>query len=118
MTAEPPTATRPPIERLVEMEPRLAALLAEARGTRPEPGVPFCAGVVWYGPTGLAKELARILGPRRVPEWQGADDPELYRIEAHDAAEAALYASLPDCEPGCFCSGPPPRFPLPSKRTT
>ncbi len=88
-------------EELEKLEPRLAALLAEARAV-PSRGKPdFCANRAWYGNgrDGLKAKLGKLAG------WnaEGAD-PRLHSEKAYDVAYQAIYEALPDCRhEGILC---------------
>ncbi len=89
-------------DRLVDDEPRLAELLAEARTVRDEGGSYFCANEVWYGygdpRRGFKARLLPLVG------WERRDGPDLLRTEqAYDVAYGFIYDALPDCRGECGC---------------
>ncbi len=90
------TSTRPAFDELAALEPRLAALLAEAQGyhaTRPRG---FCANAVFYGypghRPGLKRRLSELVG--HVSDREGV----LGTSDAYDVAYHTVYQALPDCK--------------------
>lgn len=85
-------------QRLVEIEPRLAALEGEIRAIKPGRG--FCANAVWYGYArrpSLKDRMSRLVG------WD-ATNPALRDPKAYDVAYQHLYKLLPDCRhDGMLC---------------
>ena len=96
----------PTWEELAALEPRLADLLAEIRRERPGPR--SCANARWLGygrwrGMGYKPRMARLVG------WYAAGaDPRLRTPDADEAAYAARYDALPDCD-GCACPAWPSR---------
>ena len=89
------------IEQLMKLEPRLAELLAEARGYQRDTPPDFCASRAWYGTRerpGLRARLTRLIGWAR-----SGSHPVLTRSAAYDVACDAVYGALPDCRGGCGC---------------
>jgi len=82
-------------KELTAAEPRLVALLKEARAVKDNGGPSFCANKVWYRPGGLKSRLVELVG------W-GARDPKLRSVEAYDLAYTKVYGVLPDCR-NCIC---------------
>jgi hypothetical protein len=95
-------------DKLVELEPRLADLLAVAKGIKRKRGKPFCANAVWYGHydwhgRGLKGRLLVLVGYDRAN--RAADDKDrkvLSTSEAYNIAYDTIIASLPDCR-DCLC---------------
>ena len=94
------TTAAPTWEALVEREPRLGDLLAEARAVRGE-GPTFCANAVWYGYPGHRPGLKRRM-TRLVGFLAERPDPLLRGPLAYEVAYRALYRALPDCR-RCGC---------------
>ncbi len=96
------TPDRPTWAQLVASEPRLGALLAEARdGQRVDRGR-YCANEAYFGygrcrGGGIKPRLGRLVG------WYAeSDDPALRTSDAYDAAYHAIYDAPPACR-GCDC---------------
>ena len=94
---------RPPTrDALVEREPRLADLLAEARRHRPRSREPVCANAILsgygeYRGRGIKNRPIRLVG------WASeSPDPTLHTSMAYDTAYHAIYCALPDCR-RCAC---------------
>jgi hypothetical protein len=86
---------------LVEQEPRLADLLAEARAHHNNRDPVFCANAVWFGyhgfRPGLKARLSRLVG------WTAEQGGELRTSEAYSLAYETIYRALPDCRGRCLC---------------
>jgi hypothetical protein len=93
---------RPPTwEELVDLEPRLLALVRsalETDGSRPD----FCANARWYGyggQRGLKPRLLMLVGHDAAP----FAPPLLRTRAAYDVAYHTVYEALPNCKRcGCF----------------
>lgn len=90
-------------DRLVEEEPRLADLLAEARTVKDEGGAYFCANQVWYGygdpRRGFKARLLPLVG------WERNGGPSLLTTpQAYDVGYQTIYDALPDCRGDCGCA--------------
>jgi hypothetical protein len=87
-------------ERIVEIEPRLAAAEHDIKAVGRKRGKPFCANAIWYGyldPAFSFKERVNCYAG-----WE-AKKPELRSPEAYDIAYDYLYALLPGCR-DCLCA--------------
>ena len=84
----------PAFDRLAALEPRLRALLAEARCHHGRGGPDFCANEVWYGRgvLRLKERLCKLVGSDRLKP-----PAELATSEAYDVAYDMIYDALPDC---------------------
>jgi len=83
---------------LVAAEPRLGALLAEARRVSARGKPDFCANAVWYGwgnHRGFKPRLIHLVG-----FWAEGADPILHTGAAYDIAYQRIYRALPDCRHG------------------
>lgn len=92
--SEPPPEAIPTFADLAAIEPRLQALLDEARGICAVKG--YVAGKVWYGYggyPGLKPRLLDLVGWER-PEAH----PLLSTSAAYDVAYETIYEALPDDE--------------------
>ena len=88
--------------QLCELEPRLLALLNEAKSIKDNRRRPsFCANRVWGDSGGLRERMTQLVGysVRR----QGGD-PRLATSRAYDIAYHTIYDALPDCR-NCVCIG-------------
>lgn len=90
-------------DKLVELEPRLTSLLAEAQSIRDDKSKPvFCANSVWYGyhlhDGGLREKVIQLVGW----EAQRKGVPELRTQAAYDVAYQHVYDALPPCR-NCLC---------------
>jgi hypothetical protein len=81
---------------LVRLEPRLAALLAEARAVRDDGRDCFCADEHWGGQYGLKAKLLELVG------WH-ARNPALASSRAYDVAYHTVPNALPPCRGECGC---------------
>jgi hypothetical protein len=89
---------KPTWRRLVELEPRLQDLFAEAE-REPPAGEVYCAAMAWYGWGGLKARMCDLVG-------NGAEQPGLLATSpAYDVAYDTLLEVLPDCDPECACGG-------------
>lgn len=87
-------------DKLIELEPRLKALLEKAQGYHKATANDkyFCANHVWYRK--LKPELVELVGNYREKEG----DPFLYTSEAYDLAYQTVYDALPNCRhESAFC---------------
>jgi hypothetical protein len=86
--------------RLVELEPRLAELLAEIRRVKDDKRrSEFCANGAWYGTydtEGFKPRFASLVG------FEAKGPAELKTMAAYDLAYEKLYQALPNCR-NCFC---------------
>ncbi len=85
----------PTFEELVRLEPRLGALLIEAKAVRRPRGKSFCANLTWY----------RVFKPRlcQLVGWERAErHPVLSTNTAYDVAYDRIYDVLPNCR-RCLC---------------
>jgi len=86
---------------LVELDPELGRIEAEARAVRDPGGELFCANHAWFD---IKDGLRRRIGVWRRP--RAGEDPEAARrlgsAEAFETAFQALYPLLPPCR-GCGC---------------
>jgi hypothetical protein len=81
---------------LAAREPRLQALLNEARAwRRRKRDKNWCANEIWYRT--LKPKLLALVGRHRADK-----DPELSTMQAYDLAYDAIYDALPDCKQ-CAC---------------
>jgi hypothetical protein len=82
---------------LVRVEPRLAALLAEARAVRDEGQADyFCADQHWSGRFGLKAKLCQLVG------WH-ARNPALASCVAYELAYREVLNAPPQCRGECGC---------------
>jgi hypothetical protein len=81
-------------ERLIELEPRVAELLEEARRVKDPGGSSFCANQTWFDQ--FDKRLDKLVG------WYADGDPDLQTSEAYDVAFIKIYDVLPACR-NCTC---------------
>jgi len=83
-------------QKLFTSEPRLASLLAEAKGIR-DCGTTrsFCANFMFYKLRGLKDRLQSLVG-------YDAANPRLRTSRAYDLAYTAIYEVLPPCR-NCAC---------------
>lgn len=82
-------------EDLVKREPRLGALLREARAVTPPREPNWDVDRVWY--MQLKPRLLELVG------WFAkSDDPVLHTCDAYDVAYHRIYDALPDCR-ACGC---------------
>ncbi len=86
-------------EELVDAQPLLADLLAEAKAIRGEPGKSFCANSVWYGACGWPGLKARM---ERLVGWDVDHDPLLGAESSYDTVYETIYDARPDCV-NCGC---------------
>jgi hypothetical protein len=87
--------------QMVEIEPRLAALLAEIRKIKDDKSKPgFCANLRWYGSYDRSSLKGRFF---RLAGFYAAKE-ELRTMEAYDLGYDKLYSALPDCR-NCPCFG-------------
>jgi hypothetical protein len=92
-------------DELVAREPRLGALLAEAKAVSSRRNPHFCANEVWYGYAGHRGIKPRL---RHLVGWDAmSDDPDLHSCRAWDAAYQTIYDALPSCR-ACGCMRPGP----------
>jgi hypothetical protein len=83
-------------ERLFTAEPRLAALLTEAKAIRDNGTTgSFCANFKFFKQGGLKDRLQVLVG-------YSAANPRLRTSRAYDLAYSAIYAVLPPCR-NCAC---------------
>jgi hypothetical protein len=89
---------------LVEIEPRLGDLLAEAKAISSD-GIPnFCANRVWYGYLNDGKKGLKHKMEDLVGFFAERKDPKLITSSAYDLAYETIYGTLPDCKhPGGLC---------------
>lgn len=90
---------RPTWMELRRLEPRLFALLKEAKATDGS-GERFCANAVWYGYPpypGIKERVTRLVGWFR----DGPEHPVLSTAEAYDVAYERIYDALPECRDCC-----------------
>ena len=86
---------------LAGLEPRLAALLAEAQAVRDD-GVDavFCGTewfLGWYGRPSFKRRLSALVG------WFAGRRGVLGTSAAYDVAYRTVYAALPACRGRCAC---------------
>lgn len=89
-------------QQLVRLEPRLAALLAEAKVVRDDGrGRWFCGNAVFYGYPGWRGFKPRL---RALVGWdRPAYHPVLSGRRAYDLVYQTIYRALPDCRGECGC---------------
>jgi hypothetical protein len=89
-------------ERLADLEPRLRALLEEARAHHSDPSPDFCANAVFYGYAhvrqGLKARLLKLVG------WESGRHDLLGTSAAYDVAYDTIFEALPDCRGNCACT--------------
>jgi hypothetical protein len=96
------TTTEVTWANLVAAEPRLAALLAEARSIRDDRRHPtFCANAVWYGYRGYGHGLKARL--EQLVGWDRKGHQLLGTEAAYDLAYDTIYSALPNCRQ-CGCA--------------
>jgi hypothetical protein len=82
---------------MVRLEPRLAALLAEARAIRDDGQADyFCADEIWGGRHGLKAKLYQLVG------WN-ARNPAVSSCAACELADREVLNALPPCRGACGC---------------
>lgn len=96
-------------QKLVELEPRLQALLNEARSAA-DGKYCFCASDKWYGTdgprSGLKHRVMQLVGFERKPPSTLMPEVLLQSHTAYDVAYQTIYGALPDCRnAGCDCMG-------------
>jgi hypothetical protein len=92
---------RPTWTDLVAEEPRLAALLEEARGYRKTAKPTFCANAVWYGYGSRGEPLKDSVS--RLVGWERKEHPLLGTEGAYDVAYETIYEALPNCRHEGWC---------------
>jgi hypothetical protein len=85
---------KPTWDELVDAEPRLGQLLAEAQAVKDEGGPSFCANTIWY--RRFKPRLSALVG------WDRKGHPVLGGELAYDVAYRIVYNALPDCR-DCLC---------------
>jgi len=80
-------------EQITQLEPRLAAMKAEAQKVKDPGGPAFCANSIWYNQ--FKCRLITLVG------W-GAAETELQSSQAYDLAYKTIYNQLPACR-NCTC---------------
>jgi len=89
-------------DELVELEPRLEALLQKAQSIEDDKSKKsFCANAAFYGfdgYEGLREKIRNLVG------WEVYDviDPRVQTASAFDAVYRKIYDALPDCR-NCWC---------------
>jgi len=81
-------------EKLIELEPRLAELLEEAKQVKDLGGSSFCANQTWFNRFG--KRLDKLVG------WYAEGAPAIQTSESYDIAFMKIYDALPACR-NCTC---------------
>lgn len=91
----------PTFEQLAAIEPRLGALLTEARSYHHHQGEQFCELAAWYGYDGYPGFKRRLLP---LVGWERMDrHPLLSTEESYGVAYQTILNALPDCR-GCGCT--------------
>lgn len=96
-------------QKLVELEPRLQALLDEARSAA-DGKESFCAFDKWYGSdgprSGLKQKVMQLVGWERKPPSTLPTELLLQSHTAYDVAYQTIYGALSDCRNAdCDCMG-------------
>lgn len=100
--------SKPTFQELVALEPQLYELYDRALSWQLDTPEQFCPNALWYGFAGVLPSLRnRVIS---LVAWHSGRDGILGTSEAYDVASQTIRSGLPDCEPGCACSGENPRY--------
>ena len=98
---------QPTLGDIIQVEPRLEAVLRRAEAIHDGGGPCFCARALFYGwgrfrHNCFRQQIELLVGFRRAPHWGGPD--WLFSLDAYNAVRDAIFQAMPPCR-NCICQG-------------